>query len=149
MNEKLPTPPELCRTCPRRNMASRIIGKLMGESTPVEGCEGKVAVSHGSIVTQTVFRDTAKGIQGYLDAERAKPAKGTWTNMSVSSTPNEDGMIESRYNRTDLKTGDVCGRDPIVARDGEVPFDTFGEELIYVGSDGRRHADRSRCREHH
>lgn len=114
---------------------------MMGELAPVEGCEGVVRVSHGNIVTQVVYTDTTKGIQGYIDAERAKPTKHTWNSVTSTSRPDENGMTEAHYSRTDWKAEDVCGKDLVQAHDGEVPYDPFNDELIRVNSEtGKRYA---------
>lgn len=136
MNEKSP---ELCRNCPNRTKISLMIGKMAGKTAPVEGCDGVVHVSHGNIVTQVVTLDTNGGIQAYIDAEHAKPAKNTWNSMT-SSQPDENGIEEMRYSRTDWKTEEVCGRDEIKPRDGEVPYDPFSPDLIRVNPDGKRYA---------
>jgi hypothetical protein len=117
-----------------------MIGKMIGETTPAEGCEGVVHVSRGKIVTQVVYTDTTKGLQGYIDAERAKPAKHTWNSVTSSSRPDANGICETRYSRNDWKAEDVCGRDEIKPRDGEYPYDPFTGSLIRVNPDGKRYA---------
>ena len=112
----------LCRNCPDRSRMSRAILSFLQKSLPSEGCEGRVKVNHGKIITQIRTGD------------EPAPAKGTWTRLTIK--PKSDN--ERCYSRTEWESETVCGREAIEPREDEEPYD--GDGAIHTGVNGQRMA---------
>lgn len=118
MQEKFP---EQCRTCPNRSTLSRAMARIAGKPELVDGCEGMVTVSHGLIETETCR-------YGEPAPDRSK---FNWHTMSGS----DHGKT---YTRTIWQTEQICGRESIEPREGEIPFSAT--RPTWVAEDGSRHA---------
>lgn len=124
MNEKQPSA-EKCIDCPNRSKLSKVLARIANKSELAEGCEGFVTVAHGII--QTEIRHPGE--------PSPKKSEFEWTRMTGSAR--EDG--DRRYSRTDWSKEDICGREIIEPREGEVPYRQT-DDLIQIAEDGSRHA---------
>lgn len=121
MNERQPSA-EQCRNCPNRGKLSKLLARVAGTSELADGCEGMVKVAHGEI--QTHVR-----LPGEPDVTKEE---FDW-NVLVGS---RDGTRS--YSRKEWTTEEVCGREPIEPRQGEVPHRRG--ELVWKNADGERRA---------
>lgn len=100
---------QLCASCPKRTMASKIVARVLREPDATEDCEGYSQVFHGVVITQ------------YRQPDELAPEQSSWNSLSIDNRTNE-----RRYSRTEWSSEKVCGQDIVEPGDGETEYG-FGE----------------------
>lgn len=127
MTEKQPpTSTDKCINCPHRGRTSQLLAKIAGKSELASGCEGPVRVAHGEIQTRVVYPGEPK----------PKKSEFNWNSLTGPAY-GSDGP--ERYSRTEWTYEDVCGRENIEPREGEMPAGR-AKETVWTNEDGSRHA---------
>lgn len=121
MNERQPSA-ELCRNCPNRSRLSKVLARVAGTSELADGCEGMIKVAHGEIQTRV-------RLPGEPDVTKQE---FDWNVLTGS----RDGTRS--YSRKEWTTEEVCGREPIEPREGEVPYRRG--TIVWKNADGERRA---------
>lgn len=126
MSETEPIIPiEKCFNCPNRGRISRLLVRLVAKERLASQCEGPVSVARGVIETQLRYK-------GELAPEKSE---FNWNRVTGPAWDSDDPR---RYSKTSWTTEDVCGREDVGAREGEVPYSLSGAS--WTNEDGSRHA---------
>lgn len=97
------------------------MARIVGDNTLAEGCDGKVRVEHGKV--RTVVRGPGEPVPSKREFN--------WSSMTADRAGGRE------YTGITWTHEDVCGRDPIEPRQGEVLYDT--NRPIVTAKDGSRH----------